>query len=127
MTIKINLTKGPLLKIEGTLKISGPAQLLAGNKIIEKFKKVKEESGLSGIIEKKWLWSISRRDQKFTSIISPISQSKAMQILPRLYYGFSIFIKFNYLFLELFWVMFALSFHATFLIKKIICSIFCVH
>lgn len=64
MTIKINLTKGPFLKIEGTLKISGPAQLLAGNKIIEKFKKVKEESGLSGTIEKKWLWSISRRDQK---------------------------------------------------------------
>ena len=52
MTIKINLTKGPLLKIEGTLKISGSAQLLAGNKIIEKFKKVKEESGLSGTIEK---------------------------------------------------------------------------
>lgn len=52
MTIKINLTKGPFLKIEGTLKISGPAQLLAGNKIIEKFKKVKEESGLSGTIEK---------------------------------------------------------------------------
>ena len=41
-----------------------------------------------------------------------------MQILLRLYYGFSIFIKFNYLFLELFWVMFVLSFHATFLIKK---------
>ncbi len=53
MTIKINLTKGPFLKIEGTLKISGSAQLLAGNKIIEKFKKVKEESGLSGTIEKK--------------------------------------------------------------------------
>lgn len=53
MTIKINLSKGPLFKIEGTLKISGPAQLIAGNKIIEKFKKVKEEEGLSGTVEKK--------------------------------------------------------------------------
>ena len=44
MTIKINLTKGPFLNIAVMLKISWPAELLAGNKIIEKFKKVKEES-----------------------------------------------------------------------------------